>query len=430
MPDGRPENEVIPAEVAETLNKVKKDFHDLEGAIREQKKYLTDLTLEEVRPSSVEFDHLQEVMKEFTGWLRTVEDSLDRARPYSCEVLRLKEDEIAHLAIRTDVRYHQPTYEYIDKDAYKFLKNEPESPTRREIEDSYNDIKPRWEDIKRRVNERHEQLDQILPLTRKFHDALQNVDGVVNRGETQLRALDGVPLSSEKCKQELPNIKGVLLVLGRRKRDVDRMNKIAQELAEKLKEMNGETEDLKQLQETANERYEKVKRELESKREDIENDNIGRFFKALESMSDEIKKVDEQISDEPLGKDPVKLKKKMDELKALQMELYQLKPKLGSLQHAGSALIQKNSSDEKLVKDITNKVQAVTNEYVTVEDKLRDKMVDFQSAVYKQQDFDKTVEDFEKWLTLTEEKVRSQMMLSIRPVVIKRQNKEQQVRME
>lgn len=427
MPDGKPENEVIPAEVAETLNKVKKDFHDLEGAIREQKKYLTDLTLEEVRPSSVEFDHLQEVMKEFTGWLRTVEDSLDRTRPYSCEVLKLKEDEIAHLAIRTDVRYHQPTYEYIDKDAKKFLKNEPDSPTRQDIEDSYNDIKPRWEDIKRRVNERHEQLDQILPLARKFHDALQNVDGVVNRGETQLHALDGVPLSSEKCKQELPNIKGVLLVLDRRKRDVDRMNKIAGELSEKLKEMNGETRELQQLQETANERYEKVKRELQIKRDDIENDNIGRFFKALQSMSDEIKKVDEQISDEPLGKDPVQLRKKMDELKALQIELYHLKPTLGSLQQAGSTLIQKNSNDKKLVDDITNKVQAVTNEYVTVEDKLRDKMADFQSAVYKQQDFNKTVEDFEKWLSVTEEKVRTHMMLSIRPVVIKRQNKEQQV---
>jgi len=69
----------------------------------------------------------------------------------------------------------------------------------------------------------------------------------------------------------------------------------------------------------------------------------------------------------------------------------------------------------------------VTSEYVTVEDKLRDKIAALQSALYKQQDFNKTIEDFDKWLTQTEEKVKSHMMLSIKPVVIKKQNKEQQV---
>lgn len=73
-------------------------------------------------------------------------------------------------------------------------------------------------------------------------------------------------------------------------------------------------------------------------------------------------------------------------------------------------------------------IQAVTNEYVTVEDKLRDQIASLQSALYKQQDFDKTIEDFDRWLTQTEEKVKSHMMLSIKPVVIKKQNKEQQVK--
>lgn len=38
------------------------------------------------------------------------------------------------------------------------------------------------------------------------------------------------------------------------------------------------------------------------------------------------------------------------------MEMYQIKPVLGSLQQAGSGLIHKNSDDEALVKDLTNKV--------------------------------------------------------------------------
>jgi len=218
-------------------------------------------------------------------------------------------------AIRTDIRYHQPTYEYIDKDANKILNTEPDTPVRREVETMYNDIKPRWLKVNQRISQRHDQINDILPLSRKFHDALQNVDGVVNRAETQLHSLDGVSLSSDKAKQELPNIKGVLLVLDRRMRDVKRMNTLSDELAEKLITADGESEDLRTLQKDALERYEKVKRELEKQKDAIENDNIGKFLKALKEKSEEIQKVDEKIPDKPLSDDPEDLKKQLNELK-------------------------------------------------------------------------------------------------------------------
>lgn len=179
----------------------------------------------------------------------------------------------------------------------------------------FTDIKPRWQKVNERIAERHEQINELIPLSRKFHDALQNVDGVVNRAERQARSLDGVSPSSDKGKQELPNIKGVLLVLDRRLRDVKRMNILSDELADKLIAANGEPEDLRKLQKDAVERYDKVKRELENQRDAIENDNIGRFLKALKDNSEEIEKVDEKISDEPLSNDPEQLKKELDELK-------------------------------------------------------------------------------------------------------------------
>lgn len=222
---------------------------------------------------------------------------------------------ITFKAIRTDVRYHQPTYEYIDKDANKILNTEPDTPIRQEVEEMYSDIKPRWQKVNERIAKRHDQINDILPLSRKFHDALQNVDGVVNRAETQLRSLDGVSLSSDKAKQELPNIKGVLLVLDRRMRDVKRMNTLSDELAAKLINADGESEDLRAVQKDALERYEKVKRELEKQRDAIENDNIGKFLKAIKEKSDEIKEVDEKIPDKPLSDDPEELKKRLNELK-------------------------------------------------------------------------------------------------------------------
>lgn len=220
-------------------------------------------------------------------------------------------------AIRTDVRHHKPTYECIDKDANNILNSEPDSPVRQEVEKLFDDIKPRWQKVNDRVTERHEQINKLIPLARKFYDALQNVDGVVNRAETQLRSLDGVPLSSEKSKQELQNIKGVLLVLDRRMRDVKRMNTLSDELANNLIAANGEPEELRNIQKEANDRYEEVKRQLEKQRDNIENNNIEKFLKALEEKSNEIDKVDEKILDEPLSNDPNELKKQLDELKVL-----------------------------------------------------------------------------------------------------------------
>jgi len=46
---------------------------------------------------TVEYDRIQDVMKQFDGWLRGVEESLERVRPYTCDLLKLKEDEISHL---------------------------------------------------------------------------------------------------------------------------------------------------------------------------------------------------------------------------------------------------------------------------------------------------------------------------------------------
>ena len=48
LPNGEREREVIPRDIQEALDKVKQNFHDLEGTIRQQKLYLTSLTLQQV----------------------------------------------------------------------------------------------------------------------------------------------------------------------------------------------------------------------------------------------------------------------------------------------------------------------------------------------------------------------------------------------
>lgn len=57
LPNGEPERETIPQDIQETLDKLKENFHGLEATIRQQRLYLTSLTLQQV--SSVYSLHLK-----------------------------------------------------------------------------------------------------------------------------------------------------------------------------------------------------------------------------------------------------------------------------------------------------------------------------------------------------------------------------------
>lgn len=57
------------------------------------------------------------------------------------------------------------------------------------------------------LNERHAQLEDVLPLAQKYHDNTQNVKDVVTLAETELGSYAGVSPDVEIAKQELQNIK-------------------------------------------------------------------------------------------------------------------------------------------------------------------------------------------------------------------------------
>lgn len=48
LPNGERESEVIPRDIQDKLDKIKENFHDLEGTIRQQRLYLTSLSLQQV----------------------------------------------------------------------------------------------------------------------------------------------------------------------------------------------------------------------------------------------------------------------------------------------------------------------------------------------------------------------------------------------
>lgn len=54
MPNGERESEAIPRDIQEKLDKIKENFHDLEGTIRQQRLYLNSLSVPLVSNSVAE----------------------------------------------------------------------------------------------------------------------------------------------------------------------------------------------------------------------------------------------------------------------------------------------------------------------------------------------------------------------------------------
>ena len=102
---------------------------------------------------------------------------------------------------------HEPTYNNIVHKTTEFLESSGPGPEKDEISAKLDDVKTRWEELKRKTDERHAQLEDVLPLAQTYHDNSQNVKDVVTLAETELGSYAGVSPDVEIAKQELQNIK-------------------------------------------------------------------------------------------------------------------------------------------------------------------------------------------------------------------------------
>ena len=102
---------------------------------------------------------------------------------------------------------HEPLYNNLVRKATAFLESSGPGPKKDEISAKLDDVNKRWVELKRKTNERHAQIEDVLPLAQKYHDNSQNVKDVVTLAETELGSYLGVSPDVEIAKQELQNIK-------------------------------------------------------------------------------------------------------------------------------------------------------------------------------------------------------------------------------
>jgi len=111
-------------------------------------------------------------------------------------------------------------------------------------------------------------------------------------------------------------VQGVLKAVEKRARDVKRMNEVGDELASKLDKCNGMSNEARRDQQSTNERYERIRLELQNREHLIEAqvNASDQFMTALQEFELDLTGVDAAILEEPSGSDSDALKRQLAEL--------------------------------------------------------------------------------------------------------------------
>jgi len=107
-----------------------------------------------------------------------------------------------------------------------------------------------------------------------------------------------------------------LKAVEKRARDVKRMNEVGDELANKLDKYDGMSSEARRDQQTTNERYERIRLELQNREHLIEAqvNASDQFMTALQEFELDLTGVDAAILEEPAGSDSDTLNRQLAEL--------------------------------------------------------------------------------------------------------------------
>lgn len=109
---------------------------------------------------------------------------------------------------------------------------------------------------------------------------------------------------------------GVLKAVEKRAHDVKRMNETGDELANKLDKYDGMSSEARHDQKATNERYERIRLELQNREQLIEAqvNASDQFNTALQEFELDLTGVDAAILEEPAGSDSDAIKRQLAEL--------------------------------------------------------------------------------------------------------------------
>jgi len=368
----------------------------------------------------------EDIFATCTDQLEELAVRFERMEPLSVKHNNLQKQDDAFKAYETDFTQLQPVYEEMVK-AVKGVKENTEDPEEKErLVKKVKDVVTKRVDLAKRVQERRQEIDKLLPLAAKEDKADDAFKPDLTSLEEQCEKTKEVPQTLDDCKKQLKEVeaikKGMQEASPKHEELNDTYNKEI-EYAKTLPKVSDEpilTNEVDDL----NKRWDELKAQAKDK-----EDQVGKLHDKFKKYNDSLVPVEEELTkceavldqQQPIGLDEEKGKKNMDEIDELLKEIEDTEKKVKDVDENGKDLADELDSYDADGKPVKEKVAEVDERLEDIKKKLKDRKDDIAKQMEDLKNFKDTEKDLQSVLDDVTEKQDNLEPISLEPETIKEQ---------
>ena len=401
----------------EKLEKMRSRWNDIKDKVGGLQKFV-----EEVHEASQKYDHRAAA---FRFWLEDAEKKLGRIYPVSCDENELNETLKKLVAVASDIEAHMDDFRELDESAASLTSIcQADSDV---IKADFNELKSRWEALQVRAHEKQAKLQEAKEAFIKYQSALQPVQEAFTQAEDALVTHEPAGTDVDKLRKELEQIKALVSTLDERKGDIKQINRSGQQLLHQAEDDAPSTFKVKEQLDNVNSKAKDMPQRLTDRQNELEKilENTLKFNSILEEIERWLPEAVETFDAlEPVSSESEKLQEQIRETGKLEEEVKLYLVRVCEVESTGQRLIEESMENPDAASDVQIKIEKAREPVHQLNAQLEQRRRRLHEAVLQSQEFHDAHDDFVARLGVIEEALKSQKPISPDYPTTKRQKDE------
>ena len=323
--------------------------------------------------------------------------------------------------------HQEPVHEHLVRATRNVLETLESGAQKKALEDKLHDTTDRWNEVKRKTADRQEQLEQVIPLAKKYRDEKESVKPWLNEAEKKYQGIERNSYDRLTLEKNLKALRRQKEDIGAHKPDFDDLNETSPVLVNSCKSDKAVIDDGTQ---DLNKRYENLANgvaALEEKLGELKDvaERYKNVVKTAGGLIDKYRKLSEPQM--PMGIDVKKGKGNLDKLQQLLLTLMEHKPEVCEVNSAGQELLSLMDERSPAAALVKQEMQSVNQRYQDLLNALTSRKARLENDLVQASKFHNALHDLEEWLPEVQETVSVQEPISSDPEVFKQQLQQAEV---
>ena len=403
-------------EVKEQLEKLKKQFDEVEKLGDERQKELAAV--------QNKVEKFNSTVRPAKDRLSAIEAALPKLTLYGVDKQRIDEinDQLKKLQKQIDdVENKVGDMTGITDD---LLEQHPTTDSKH-LRDEKDDVKERLEKLKANVNERSQEVENMLKDWNELENDIQKASEAVNKCKKNIDENKPKKLDVEELACQMENIQAVEASLGENAPLFDEVQKKGR----KLRDKGIGSDTFGGIVPKIDEQVCDIKKDFPEKVSELEKlkDALSGFNEKLKDADKDMRDIEKKVDDQkPVGGDKNTIDEQLKDLKELLNELEPLQEKVNKLNDIRADL--KNKYPDADSSKIDEPLDKLNERLANINQKVSDRQGKLEDALVQCGQFDDAIQSLIGWLNETKELVDNQKPISaVDENVLKAQIQEQKV---